>query len=141
MITLYLSLLFKFILSERLSNSLRGPDVVLFPEFINILSILCYNFIEFVILLYSFSVIPFAQYEEYIICLISFSKFSDVLPTCTSAVGNLLIICLVVNIFSPSPNFTSYLGSDSEKEFKFSKKSIIFFLNQKYCQHFALHTF
>ena len=39
-ITTYLLLLFKFILSERLSNSLLGWDVLLFAEFINIVSIL-----------------------------------------------------------------------------------------------------
>ena len=43
-----LSLLFKFILSEKLSNSLWGSDVLLFPEFINIVSTLYYNFIEFI---------------------------------------------------------------------------------------------
>ena len=73
----YLSLLFKFILSERLSNSLWQSDVLLFSEFI--------------ILLYTFLVISFARNKEYIICLIWFSKFSDVLPafTCASAIGNL----------------------------------------------------
>ena len=44
----YLSLRFKFILSERLSNSLRRSDVLLFSEFINRVSILFYNFIEFI---------------------------------------------------------------------------------------------
>ena len=36
------------------------------------------------------------------ICLISFSKFSDVLPafTCARAIGNLSSICLGVNILS-----------------------------------------
>ena len=32
----YLSLFFKFILSEKISNSLWRSDVLLFPEFINI---------------------------------------------------------------------------------------------------------
>ena len=50
----YLSFLFKFILSERLSHSLRGSDVLLFLEFINIVSTLFYNFIEFILLLYTF---------------------------------------------------------------------------------------
>ena len=50
----YLSLLFKFILSERLSNSLSGSDVLLHSEFIDIVSIVVYNFIEFIILLYNF---------------------------------------------------------------------------------------
>ena len=33
----------------------------------------------------------FARYKEYMICLISFSKFSDVLPafTCASVICNL----------------------------------------------------
>ena len=87
----YLSFLFKFILSVTLSQSLRGSDVLLFSQFINIVSILFYNFIEFIILLYTFLVISFCRYKEYIICLISFSKFSDVLPafSCTRAIGNL----------------------------------------------------
>ena len=39
------------------------------------------------------------------ICLISFSKFSDVLPafTCARAIGNFQSICLGVSILSPSP--------------------------------------
>ena len=50
-----------------------------------------YTFIEFIILLYTFLVISFARYKEYMICLISFSKFLDVLPafTCARAIGNL----------------------------------------------------
>ena len=85
-----LSFFFRTILSARLSNSLRGSDVPLFLEFINIVSILFYTFIEFIILLYTFLVISFAQYKECIICLISFSKFSDALPAFTyaSAIGN-----------------------------------------------------
>ena len=96
----YFSLLFKFILSERLSNSLWVSDVLLFSKFINIVSILFHNFIEFIKLLYTFLKIYFAQYKEYIICLISFSKFSDVLPvfTCASAIGILWSICLGLNI-------------------------------------------
>ena len=35
--TTYLSLLCKFTLSERMSNNLWWPDVLLFPEFINII--------------------------------------------------------------------------------------------------------
>ena len=83
----YLSLLFKFILSE-------------FLEFINIVSILFYNFIEFIILLYTFLVTSFSRYKRYMICLISFTKFSDVLPafTCGSAISNLGSISLGVNI-------------------------------------------
>ena len=35
--------------------------------------------------------IYFAPYKEFMICMISFSKFSDVLPafTCARAIGNL----------------------------------------------------
>ena len=79
------------ILFEGLSDSLWGSDVLLFSEFINMVSILFYNFIEFIILLDTFLVTSFYQYKEYIICLISFSKFSDVLPafTCARVIGNL----------------------------------------------------
>ena len=55
-----LSHLFKFVLLVTLSNNLWRSDVSLFLEFINILSILFYNFIEFMILLYTFLVISFA---------------------------------------------------------------------------------
>ena len=80
----------------------KESDVLLFLEFINIVSILFYNFIEFIILLYTFLVISFARYKEYMICLISFSKFSDVLPafTCASAIGNLWKIRLGIHILS-----------------------------------------
>ena len=52
--------------------------------------------------LYIFLVVSFAQYKEYIVCLISFSKFSDILPAFTgaSAIDNLSSICLGVNILS-----------------------------------------
>ena len=53
----YSSFLFKFILSERFNNSLLRSDVLLFPEFINIVSIRFYNFMEFIILLHTFLVI------------------------------------------------------------------------------------
>ena len=43
------------------------------------------------ILLYTFVVISFAQYKVYIICLILYSKFSDVLLafTCARAIADL----------------------------------------------------
>ena len=47
----YLSLLLEFTLSVRLCNGL-GLDVLLFLEIIDIVYILFYNFIEFIILLY-----------------------------------------------------------------------------------------
>ena len=40
---------------------------------------------EFIIVLYTFLVIYFAEYKVYMICLNSFSKFSDVLPAFTYA--------------------------------------------------------
>ena len=96
----HLSLLFKFTSSARLSNSIWGSDVLLLSEFINIVSNLFYNFIKLIMLLYSYLVISFARYKEYIICMISFGKFSDVLPalTCAKAIGNLWSTCLGVNI-------------------------------------------
>ena len=97
----YFSLLFKFVLLERLSNNLRQPDVLLFPEFINILlSILYYNYIQLIILLYTFLSISFAQYKQYMICLISFRKFSGLLSpsTSVSAIGSLGTICLELDI-------------------------------------------
>ena len=98
-----LSLLFKFILSVQLSNSLWGSNVPLFLEFINIVSISFYNFVEFIILLYTFLVTSFSLYKECMIYLILFSKFSDVLPTftCTRGIGNLWRICSGVNILVP----------------------------------------
>ena len=85
----------KFILSIRLSNSLWESDVSLILEFQNIVSILFYNYIEFITLLY----ISFVQYREYTICLISFSKFPDVSPDFigTSAIGNLWSSSLELN--------------------------------------------
>ena len=68
----YLLPLFKFILSEKLSNSLCGSDVLLILEFLNIVSSFFYNFIEFILFLYTLLVISFAQYKEYIIQWISF---------------------------------------------------------------------
>ena len=68
----YLLLLFKFILSEKLSNSLCGSDVLLILEFLSIVSSFFYNFIEFILFLYTLLVISFARYKEYIIQWISF---------------------------------------------------------------------
>ena len=48
------------------------------------------------------------------ICLISFSKFSDLLTafTCARVIGNLWAICLVVSILSALPlvAFTGYIS-------------------------------
>ena len=66
-------------------------------------------------LLSTFWVISFALYKEYIISLISFVKFSDILPAFTwvSAIDNLPSICLGVNILRPSPWTDLYLASDT----------------------------
>ena len=63
MLGTYLSLFVKFILSAELHNNLWGSDISLFLKYINIVSFLFYNFIEFVVLLYTFLVVPFAQYK------------------------------------------------------------------------------
>ena len=41
--------------------------VLVLPEFINIVSILYYTFIEFITLFYNFLVISFTQYKKYMI--------------------------------------------------------------------------
>ena len=76
---------------------------------------LYYTFIKFIILLYTLLQIWFARYKEYMICLISLSKFSDVLPAFTSAraIGNLRGISLVVKILRTSAYFVLYLTSDT----------------------------
>ena len=93
------SCLFKMYLKQHIYHfslsllCLWGSDVLLFSELINIISILFYDFIEllYTLLLYTFLVIWFARYKEYIVCLILFSKFSDILPTfpCATAISNL----------------------------------------------------
>ena len=82
-----------------------GLDVLLFTEFINIVFILYYTFVEFIMLLYTFLVISFARYKEYITCQISFSKFSDVSLAFAyaRAIANLWCICLAVNCLTPLP--------------------------------------
>ena len=69
-------------------------------------------------LLYTFLVVSLAPYKEYITCLISFNKFSDVLPAfaCASAIGNLWSVCLRVNILRPYPYFDLYLASGNKKK-------------------------
>ena len=93
-------LLFKFILFVRLNNTLGGSDILLFTTFINILSFLYYDCIEFIVLLHSFLVILFSYYTESIVLWVSFSKFPVVLTafTCERAVHSLWNICLGVNI-------------------------------------------
>ena len=71
-----------------------------------------YTFIEFIILLYTFLAISFAQCKEYMISLISFSKFSDVLPafTCARAIGKVWNNCLGDNILSSLP-YVNFIGN------------------------------
>ena len=59
-----------------------------FSEFIKVISNLFYNFIEFIILLFTFLVICFALYKEYMIRQIPYSKFWDVLSVFTRASPN-----------------------------------------------------
>ena len=61
-----------------------------------------YTFTGFIIFFYTFSVIHFALYEEYMNYLISFIKLSDVSLTftCKRIISNLRSICLGVNILS-----------------------------------------
>ena len=101
-VTAYLWLFLKFSFIERLSNSLWGSDVSLFLELRNIVSILFYNFIEFIILLYNFLETSFPRYKEYIFYPVSFSMFWDVFTplTCASGFSNLWSICWRV-IFWP----------------------------------------
>ena len=51
------------------------------------------------------SVISFARYDQYTICLILLNKLSDVLPACTcaSTISNIWSFCLKLNIFIVSP--------------------------------------
>ena len=97
----YLSLLLKFNLSLWLSNSLLGPAVPIFLEFINIISVLFCNFIELIMMLYTFLLTSFSQYKEYMIWFTSISKISDVLPAFTYAntIGNLWSIFVLKLIF------------------------------------------
>ena len=99
----YLSFFLKLILFGSLSNNLWGSDILLFLELeflekgIHFCIILL---IEYVLLLYTVLVISFARYKKYMICLISFSKLSDVLPifTCARTIGNFSSIYLGVSI-------------------------------------------
>ena len=105
------------------------------------INFLYYNFIQFIILLYTFLVISFAWYQEYIICRISFEKFSDVLPafTCARAIGNLWSICLGVKILRSSPCFfVCNLGYDSRIIIKQSHNFFLWFVK---CFNFTYCTF
>ena len=73
-------------------------------------SIHFYNWIQFhcidvIMLLCTFLGISFDWYKEWTICLISFYKLSEWLPTfnCARAISNFWSICLGDNIVSPVP--------------------------------------
>ena len=76
----------KDLLICKMSNSLWESDALLFLKLTNKVSILFYNFTEFIILLYTFLLTSISRYKEHMISLISFSKFSDVLPAFTCAI-------------------------------------------------------
>ena len=63
-------------------------------------SIQFYICIDLTMLLYTFLVIFFYWYKEWTICLISSNKFFGLLPAfiCAIAIGNLLSICLGLNM-------------------------------------------
>ena len=129
--TTCLSLHFKLILLVRLWNNLWGSNVLLFLELTNMVSILYCNFIEFVILLYTFLEISFSRYKEYIIWLISLVSCHFIFRCITylylckcywqSVIDNLWNIFLGVNILShvvkgegrPSPWIVLYLALDA----------------------------
>ena len=74
----YLSLLFKFILSERSSTNLYGSDVLLFSECIDVVYI-CIISIWNLLYCYTFLVISFVQYKKSMISRISFHLLVPVL--------------------------------------------------------------
>ena len=100
-----LSFLLKSILSVSLSNRMWGSDVRIRCFTIFRIQEYCIHFYIiplFIILQYTFLVISFDRYKEYMICLISLSKFLDVLPafTCVKAIGDLWNIYIGDNILS-----------------------------------------
>ena len=71
--------MFKYNLSAKLSTDLLGSEVLLFSEFINIVYMLYYIYIELIKLLYTFLAISFDRYKEYITLWVSISKCFGVL--------------------------------------------------------------
>ena len=80
----------KYNLLVSLSIKRCGSEVLLFSEFINIVSIV-YIWIDFIMFLYTFFVISFDWWKEETIGLILFNKTFELLPvfTCARAIGNL----------------------------------------------------
>ena len=125
---IYLSLLFICKIEEK-SMSIRCFAIL---EFINLASILFYNFIESIMLLYTFLVICFPRYKKYVIWGTSISNFSDVLPgfTCARAIGNLLGICLGVNILRPFSNFKIIIIKFNNLRSRFVKFRNVFYFTK-----------
>ena len=74
----------------------------------------------------------FAQYREYIIFLISFSKFLDLLPA--SDIRNLRSICLE---YFETPSIFCFVFSLRYEKRIISKKQLLL-LNQKNFEHFCI---
>ena len=126
----FLLLLFKFALSKDWITHCECQMFLPFREFINIVSILFHNFVYIITLLHALMVISFGWHKEYIICLVFFSKFTDVLPpfTCASAIDNLWNNCLGIIILSHFACIRSAIGNISPskplKTFCFPTKSL-----------------
>ena len=86
-----------------------------FTKFINKIYILFYDFIEFIIPLYTLLVTSFDRCKEDMICLILFSNFLDAVAAfiCAKAIGNLWSIYLGVYILIPFQFFALYLALDA----------------------------
>ena len=80
--------------------------------------ILCYNFVELIILWYIFLVILFTGYKEYVVSKFLLSKFSEVLPafTCARDIGNHWSNYFGVNILNLPPSTVLYLASNIIEE-------------------------
>ena len=91
---------------NKINNNINNSNKA---ELVNIISVMFYNFIEFIILLYTFLVIYFDQYIECIISQVLFSKFSGVLSafSCENAIGNFWKICLRDSILRCEQSETS----------------------------------
>ena len=65
----------------------------------------CYACTDLIKLLYTVLVNTFDLYNKYNICLALFFNLIELFPACICAsnIGKRLSICLLVNLFSPSP--------------------------------------
>ena len=131
----------KSIVPVRLSNSLWGSDVSLFSRFINIVFIFLLHLYWIHNIVTYFFVIYFPRYKEYMICLISFGKFSDVLSafTCVRAIGNLWSICLGVNILRPYWKYSTFF-LNLHKQHLYYQKHFVLYLYFFFCSWFRFFT-